>query len=209
MNSSGSQIDISRITIRIVRWFYILSPVVCVPISLLLIKFYSKTLSSVFESSSFSKIQEALWGTTIGLLLAFGCGICILKLRYLNKLRSMITEVFVNLKPKWFDLVFTSISAGFSEELLFRGAIQPALGIWITAFVFSVAHGLGPRSRGGLLLFGVFIFVLGIVFGTVSNKFGLTTAMFAHGSLDLGVLFAYKIFLSPPILKNISGPIGK
>jgi membrane protease YdiL (CAAX protease family) len=47
------------------------------------------------------------------------------------------------------DMVFLSLCAGIGEEWFFRGAIQPWLGIWITAIAFVALHGyLSPGNLG-------------------------------------------------------------
>jgi len=56
-----------------------------------------------------------------------------------------------------FDLLLIALSAGVGEEVLFRGAIQYALGLWGTSFLFGLMHPLSPSyvlyaTVAGLLL---------------------------------------------------------
>ncbi|MBK7566807.1 MAG: CPBP family intramembrane metalloprotease [Bacteroidetes bacterium] len=44
-------------------------------------------------------------------------------------------------------MLFLSFCAGVGEELLFRGAIQPWLGIWLTALLFIFYTDLNPKDK--------------------------------------------------------------
>ena len=45
------------------------------------------------------------------------------------------------------EILYVSLCAGIGEEILFRGAIQPLIGIIFTAVVFVVLHGyLNPKD---------------------------------------------------------------
>ncbi|MEI2608180.1 MAG: CPBP family intramembrane glutamic endopeptidase [Candidatus Promineifilaceae bacterium] len=73
---------------------------------------------------------------------------------------------------EWFLLGLTS-SVG--EELLFRGAIQPAFGLLPTAALFAVAHlqyGLSPLM--------LFIFVMGIVLGYLRHRHSTNVTILVH-----------------------------
>jgi len=56
--------------------------------------------------------------------------------------------------------VVVSLVAGVTEELFFRGALQPRFGFWLTAFLFTAVHvqyGLTPATvevLGGALVLG-------------------------------------------------------
>lgn len=71
-----------------------------------------------------------------------------------------------------FLLAFTSST---SEEILFRGALQPVLGVGLTAIVFAFVHIQYAISPATLL-----ILVLGIVLGVVRARTNTTTAILTH-----------------------------
>ena len=84
--------------------------------------------------------------------------------------------------------IVTSISAGISEETVFRGYLQQQLASWTghvsigilaQATVFGLTHGYqGWKNM-------VFVFVLGIIFGTaVSLRKGLRANIMAHATMD-------------------------
>lgn len=92
---------------------------------------------------------------------------------------------------EWFVL---ALSAAIGEEILFRGALQPVLGIWLTAFIFAFAHlqyGLTPATA--------LVFVVGIVLGLVRERTNTTVSIFVHFAYNfaLGLLTLLLPYLEP------------
>jgi membrane protease YdiL (CAAX protease family) len=80
---------------------------------------------------------------------------------------------------EWFLL---AVSAAIGEEILFRGALQPVFGLWLTSLVFAFAHiqyGFSPAT--------VLVFAIGAILGLVRRRHNTTTAIFVH--------FAYNFIL--------------
>ena len=71
-------------------------------------------------------------------------------------------------------VLLMGISTGVGEELLFRGAIQPVAGLWITSFLFAISH-IQYLSPAILV-----IFVLGLLLGYTRDKWGLNAAIWTH-----------------------------
>jgi membrane protease YdiL (CAAX protease family) len=87
-----------------------------------------------------------------------------------------------------------AVAAGLGEELLFRGALQPILGLWATAAVFSVAHlqyGFTPAT--------LVVFLLGLVLGIIRQRSNTTVAIFVHAGYNfiLGLLSLLATYLQP------------
>jgi CAAX protease family protein len=99
--------------------------------------------------------------------------------RVLESMSSNITNPFVAL--------VIGFSAGIGEEILFRGAIQPRLGIWLTAFLFAIAH-----TQYGLS-FGVLgVFMIGVVLGFQRRYMNTTSCIITHGAYNtVAFLAAY------------------
>lgn len=70
-------------------------------------------------------------------------------------------------------------SAGIGEEILFRGAIQPRLGIGFTALLFAVAH-----SQYGFSFATVGILLIGIVLGYQRKWMNTTACIITHGAYN-------------------------
>jgi hypothetical protein len=79
------------------------------------------------------------------------------------------------------------VGAGFGEETLFRGAVQPVLGIMPTSVLFASMH----VQYGPSLLLG-YIFVLSVGLGLLRRYINTTASFVAHASYNaLSVLATY------------------
>lgn len=75
--------------------------------------------------------------------------------------------------------VALGLSAGISEEVLFRGAVQPRLGLLLTTLLFTIGH-----VQYGLTLATVEIFVIGLVLGLLRNRTSTTVCIVVHASYN-------------------------
>jgi membrane protease YdiL (CAAX protease family) len=82
--------------------------------------------------------------------------------------------------PPWVGAVLTSISAGIGEEVLFRGALQPRLGIVLTAVLFGALH--VQYQVPGMVV----IVLIGIGLGIVKERTSTTFAILVHVLYDVG-----------------------
>jgi membrane protease YdiL (CAAX protease family) len=86
------------------------------------------------------------------------------------------------------DVIFISCCAGVGEEVLFRGAIQPFMGIIITAILFVAIHGyLNPRNWR-ISIYGVFMTAGIVLLGYLAETMGLLVAIVAHTIIDIYLL---------------------
>lgn len=87
------------------------------------------------------------------------------------------------------DWLLLAVAAGIGEEILFRGALQPVLGIWVTSLLFAIVH-----TQYGLSVATVLIFVVGYILGIIRRQHNTTVAILIHASynfvLGLGALLA-------------------
>lgn len=81
-----------------------------------------------------------------------------------------------------------SLWAGFSEELFFRGVLQPAIGLWVTAVLFVALHGYLRWGGARHLAFGALMIGLSAGLGFLARYVGLGSAMIAHAIYDFTVL---------------------
>lgn len=79
------------------------------------------------------------------------------------------------------------VGAGLGEETLFRGALQPALGIVFTSIIFATLH----VQYGPSLLLG-YILLLSFGLGLLRKHINTTASFLAHaGYNSMGVLLSY------------------
>ncbi len=67
------------------------------------------------------------------------------------------------------------LAAGLGEEIIFRGALQPRFGLWVTTFLFAISH-----VQYGLSLAFLQVFLLGLVLGWVRIRGNLTMSIAIH-----------------------------
>lgn len=130
-------------------------------------------------------------GAVLGTLLGFGAKWMVSR-PFLNGTEKKYARIIANLGLGEKEIIFVSLCAGFGEELLFRGAIQPLLGIWITAFIFVAIHGyLDPRNWR-ISIYGAFMTLAIASLGYFTDLVGIFGACIAHAAIDY-VLFKYLI----------------
>lgn len=81
--------------------------------------------------------------------------------------------------------VVASVAAGLGEELVFRGVLQPRLGIMLPALMFTSIHAFQYDFDA---LIGVLL--VGLVLGFVRKKTNTTTCALIHGGYDLALLLS-------------------
>ncbi|UKN01280.1 CPBP family intramembrane metalloprotease [Paracrocinitomix mangrovi] len=104
----------------------------------------------------------------------------------LSKYRDLLS----NLKINRFHVIFLSICAGVGEEIFFRGAIQPLLGIIITAIFFVAIHGYFSYKEPKVNAFAILLTAFIMFLGWAARELTIYHAIAGHFSYDL-VLLAY------------------
>jgi len=97
----------------------------------------------------------------------------------LHALESRFDYEFVGVPPL-VGAVLVSLAAGVGEEILFRGALQPRLGIVATAALFGLLH-VQYQVPGMLVIFGV-----GLALGALKARTSTTFTALVHVLYDLG-----------------------
>ncbi|MCQ8104305.1 CPBP family intramembrane metalloprotease [Methylomonas sp. SURF-2] len=110
--------------------------------------------------------------------------------RALRRIKALLLET---LGPRlyrhhWTDLMILATIAGFSEEVLFRGTLQPWLenslgmtaGLWLSNAAFALAHAVTPLYALLALLMGLYLGI-SLDYGGERN---LLTPIVIHGFYD-------------------------
>jgi len=68
------------------------------------------------------------------------------------------------------EITILALASGVAEELFFRGAMQPVLGILLTSVIFGAVH-VGPKSV--FLAWASWAFVMGLLLGLIFELTGV------------------------------------
>jgi len=121
----------------------------------------------------------------------------LLQRKMLDGTRGFFADLLQKFNVSTIDIFFLSFCAGVGEELFFRGAIQPWLGIWPTAFLFIALHGyLNPKDRP-LFIYGTVLLIISAGFGYLLLNTGIYASITAHFWIDIVLM----IYLKRSILK--------
>ena len=139
----------------------------------------------------FSGAEKYWLQVTIGII--FGvitakAGWQIVELPMLQKTKTFFSGLIRPLNLDTTQIIFISVCAGVGEELFFRGAIQPMLGVWMTAILFVLLHGYLNPFNMSLTMYGIYMVLVIGVLGLMTEHFGILTAIVAHTLIDIILL---------------------
>lgn len=96
--------------------------------------------------------------------------------------------------------VWISLAAAIGEELLFRAALQPLLGVWITSVIFLLTHTPVYQFRKlnrATLVQALGVFGASVALGFIYQYVGLLAAVLVHTALDVVGLYVVRNSLRP------------
>jgi len=159
--------------------------------------FYAVFVIAALIWADLAELPSALWTTRpdswidlvlhAGLGAGFGAAVVLLtrlglsRIAWLGELRDWFAQLIGPLA--WSDAFALALLSAVGEEMFFRGAFQPALGLIPASLVFAALH-LPPSKR--LLPWTISAGVLGLVFGLMTQWTGnLAAAITAHFVINL------------------------
>ena len=123
-------------------------------------------------------------GVALGMAVVGGTRLATRHLQWARDLHSSFRDLLGPLTGK--EIVILALASSIGEELLFRGALLPWMGVWLQGIVFALLH-VGPGRR--FLPWTVSALVLGIGFGWLAvwtkNVGGPIAAHFVINFLNL------------------------
>ena len=148
--------------------------------------FQNSSTMSLFETGMVWYYQ-LLIGLIYGLVAAL-LGWRLINIQLMHDVKSFYALIIQQLKLNWLDIIFISFCAAVGEELLFRGAIQYWLGIYITSIVFVGIHGYLNPKDWKISVYGLFmtLIIAGIGYGFL--YLGIWFSIFAHIAIDIILL---------------------
>jgi len=130
---------------------------------------------------------QVVGGLILGCLLgwlAWG----VINLAFLNETRDFFVQIIGPWRLNRMEIILVSVCAGVGEEILFRGAIQPHLGIIWTSILFVVLHGYINPFNSAMTAYGIFVVMAICLLGWTAVQFGLVMAIVAHTVIDIILL---------------------
>lgn len=123
-------------------------------------------------------------GVALGLFVVGLTRVATRHFQWARELHTSFRDLLGALTPR--EIVILALASSIGEELLFRGALLPWLGVWVQAIVFAALH-IGPGRR--FLPWTTSALVLGVAFGWLAewtgNLGGPIAAHFAINFLNL------------------------
>lgn len=87
-------------------------------------------------------------------------------------------------------VIYLAAISALAEELLFRGAIQPFAGLWLTSALFGLLH-MGGDSR--ISAWSVWAFIAGLLLGWIFKETGsLWPPVVAHFAVNAVALLGFR-----------------
>jgi membrane protease YdiL (CAAX protease family) len=142
-------------------------------------------------------------GACFGLLVAVGTRVCVRRFAWAKNLHRELRPLTRGLTGA--GIFWLAVTSSLGEELLFRGLLEPWLGVWLQALLFGVLHQLAGTSRwvwaGWATLVG---FVLGSIFALTGSLAGPLAAHALINGLNLSYLRSHDT--EPP--QGLGGLLG-
>ena len=138
------------------------------------------------------------WGITFGLAISVPFAVIVFFVPLFSSFRRQLLDLVSRLDLEALNPLWISLSAGIGEELLFRGALQPILGIWWASFIFTLAHfrsGQFHSMNWQKLVYATSVFIAGLFLGYVFIEIGLIGAMVTHAIVNVVSLFTARRLL--------------
>lgn len=128
--------------------------------------------------------KQLLYGAYFALLSAIVAS-WIVRADFFSEEMQFFSALIKKIAPTYFHALLLSACAGIGEEILFRGGIQPYLGIWPTSIIFIILHGYINPFNIALTLYGVFMIFVSAGIGYLFEIHGIFAAIAAHFLFDL------------------------
>lgn len=133
--------------------------------------------------------QQLLQGSGFGIATAV-LAIALIRTEWFKESKSFFQQFITDLNPTLPEMLFYSFCAGVGEELLFRGGLQPWLGIWVTAIIFIALHGYLSLTDITTTIYGLLMVLVSAGFGYLMVEVGIFSSMTAHFWFDV-MMFVY------------------
>ena len=143
--------------------------------------------------------RSLVWQVSAGIVLAIAFSVpallAILKIDFFRSFKTLLLDLTQRVDLSGWNPLWFGLCAGIGEELLFRGALQPLLGIWWTGLFFTVARsGTGGFKSMNFMKWGyaAFLFLTSLMLGLVLTQVGLMATIVLHSVADVIIFFVLR-----------------
>jgi membrane protease YdiL (CAAX protease family) len=165
-----------------------LATLIGMPLVAIVVDRFSETVNLQLAITGDGKYWEQLAaGAFAGVMIAVTAHILIAS-PLLDAVNTSYARMLGRFRLTFSEILLISLCAGVGEEMLFRGAVQPFLGIPVTSILFVAIHGyLNPRDWR-ISIYGLFMTVGIAGLGYLAESRGLLSAMVGHTIIDVYLL---------------------
>ena len=135
--------------------------------------------------------ENALLNVGIGLAVGLGTGILawsVIQTKIMKPIQHKYSGLISSLRLNLPKIIYISICAGVGEEILFRGGLQPIMGIWLTSIVFVALHGYLNPTDWRISIYGIVMTLIIALYGWMNDYFGILSSIVAHTVIDVYLL---------------------
>ncbi|MGO4503412.1 MULTISPECIES: CPBP family intramembrane glutamic endopeptidase [unclassified Dyella] len=169
---------------------------VCVVMSTLALALLYMRRSSIWTifTAGQSMALQVGFGLAIGASSASMAWIAYSLQRSNSSTKSVVTS-YSRLDLGGWNPILLSFAAGIGEELLFRAALQPVLGMVLTSLIFVAAHVRAYQMKAltrTTLTQAISLFASSIFLGVIFQYIGLIAAILVHILIDIAGLYSVR-----------------
>lgn len=138
--------------------------------------------------------NQLLFGLGLSALAAVGSYVSFRMTASSESTRKTIAA-YARLDLSGLNPVWISLAAAIGEEVLFRAALQPLLGVWITSVIFLLTHTPVYQFRKldkATLVQAAGVFGVSVALGFIYQYVGLLAAVLVHVAIDVVGLYVVR-----------------
>lgn len=148
---------------------------------------------------------SSLLGLGFGACVVFSTRVVVPRFTWARRLHSELRPIARSVTL--LGIVVLAILSGLGEELLFRGLLQPGLGLWPQALLFGIVHQIRGPSRWVWVAWAT---VVGLGLGTIFAATGsLLGPILAHAMINAFNLLYLKSHDPEPQRRSLGGLLGE
>jgi membrane protease YdiL (CAAX protease family) len=148
-------------------------------------------VSGAVPRALFTRPMEPMWQLVIGqglALVAAAASYALYRLTPESASTAHTIATYARLDLRGLNPLWMALAAAVGEEMLFRAALQPLFGVWITSILFLATHTPVVRFRKidrATLVQAAGVFGTSVALGFIFQYVGLIAAMMVHLWIDI------------------------